>query len=399
MKHPHRFFYCRDSRLQAAIARTGIRAWFFRCGAQAGGREFSFQRSSTAESAGFSACVLCSGLALLAVLAATPAWALQPMVPQAAPPGVEIRTAAQPRKATVGDHITVEITAKLPDGFSADIPPVRGQLGEFTVLEFQDRSAIEKSGSLNRTEAPRAEPLVLARFVVALYRPGEFEFPSLPITVQAADGNKYSAKSPSFKVEIVSVLGPKDGELKGLKKQAEIEEPIPLLYWFGLILLLLLAMLVGWLLWRRRRGPTLRHVSAPYLDPFASAEVEISDLLSRDLLKRGQVKHFYVALSEIVKRVIEAGYRIPTAEKTTSEIMDALARNLSADEMAGDSGPVESFLTACDLVKFARYVPAAAESEWAVSAAFDLLDRCRRRAGRTAVATAQAEEVTGVSTG
>ncbi len=399
MKHSYSIFHRRHAWLRTAIARARTGEVVPPPGAQGGSRGYSIQRTSALEGVGPLACVLRGGLAILPILTAIPAWSGQSPAPKPTLPGVEIRADAQPRKATVGDRIRIEITATLPDGTRADMPPLHGQLGEFTILEFQDRAAIEKSGPPKRVNTPTAEPLVLARLVVALYRPGEFEFPSLPIAVLAADGNEYSSASPPVKVQIVSVLGPQDDKLRDLKKQAQIEEPLRWLYWSGLILLLLLAMLVAWLLWRRRRRPALRKVCVPYLDPFASAEVELRDLLSRDFLERGLVKPFYVALSEIVKRVIEAGYGIPTAEKTTSEIMDLLCRDLNAEELAQDSRPAESFLAACDMVKFARYVPSAAENETAVDAAFDLLERCRRRADRTAVSEAQTEEVAGVSTG
>ena len=38
----------------------------------------------------------------------------------------------------------------------------------------------------------------------------------------------------------------------------------------------------------------------------------------------GLVKPFYVALSDIVKRILESGYGIQTLEKTTGEVMDNL---------------------------------------------------------------------------
>ncbi len=399
MKHPHCFFHRQDSWLRSAIARTRTGAVVPPPGTEVGCRGHLIQRSSAPEGVGSLACVFRGGLAILASLTAIASLSGQPPAPQPTLPGVEIGVDAQPRKATVGDRIRIEFTATLPAGARANMRPVRNQIGEFTILEFQDRAAIEKSGPLKRTATPAAHPLVLARLVVTLYRPGEYEFPSLPIAIRAADGKEYSVASPPVKVEIASVLGSQDDRLRGLKKQAEIEEPLRWLYWFGLILLLLLVMLVAWLLRRRQRRPALRKVSVPYLDPFVSAEVELRELLSRNFLERGLVKPFYVTLSEIVKRVIEAGYGIPTTEKTTSEIMDMLRRDLNEDELAEDSGPVESFLTACDMVKFARYVPSPAENEMAVHASFYLLERCRRRVGRAAEADAQTVEATGVSTG
>ncbi|NWG14219.1 MAG: hypothetical protein HXY20_11860 [Acidobacteria bacterium] len=394
MKDTLESFHRRDRSRQVSGARIGTHAAVPHSEARTVNRHSATQRSGAPGDLRSSAYALRAGLAVVMLFAVAPDWARESPAAQESPPGVAIRADAQPGKATVGDPIRIEITATLPEGLRASVAPVPGQLGEFTVLEFQDGRAIGKSGAPRRTGAPMAGPHVLARISVALYRPGEFEFPSLPVVLRTADGKEYSAVSPPVKVQILSVLGPQDDKLKGLKRQAEIEEPGRWLYWLGLVLLPLLAIFIAWLLRRRRRRPFLRQTSAPCLDPFASAEAELRDLLSRGFLERGQIKHFYVALTEIVKRVIEAGYGIPTTEKTTSEIMDMLSRHPDAGEPANDSARIESFLIACDLVKFARYVPPAAENELAVREAFDLLEQCRQRAGRAAPALA--EEVTGV---
>jgi LPXTG-motif cell wall-anchored protein len=175
------------------------------------------------------------------------------------------------------------------------------------------------------------------------------------------------------------VLTGKDENLKDLKKQAEIPEPMRWLLWLGIVLLLLILAGISWWLWRRRRRPSITSPMQPRIDPLQLAEAELRDLLGRDLLAKRLVKQFYVLLSDIVKRVLEAGYGIHTVEKTTSEIMEELTSN-SPKGLAGDEVErIELLLVRCDLVKFARSIPSQLEDDAAVKSAFAILETCRKR--------------------
>lgn len=301
--------------------------------------------------------------------------AQQSPAPPPLPPGITIKADAQPPTATVGDPIRIEISISMPQGFRAALPELKNQVGDFTLLDFQPWPATPPA-TPGRAEGPAVHR---ANVIVALYRTGPFEFPSLPIIVRDTSGKEFRAASPPVKVEIRSVLTGKDEKLKDLKKQAEIEDPARWLYRLGLVLLLLTLALLGWLLWRKKRRPALQRTELPGLDSFALAEVDLRDLIGRDLLERGFVKQFYVALSEIVKRVLEAGYRISTSEKTTSEILEALSQVTPASPSGTELTRAESFLSGCDLVKFAKYLPSKVENEAAVQAAFAILETCRKR--------------------
>jgi hypothetical protein len=329
------------------------------------------------------------------VLASTVAWSQQMPAPQPLPPGVAIRAEAQPRTATVGDPIRIELTVSLPEGFHARFPELKSQVGDFSVLE-SPAGPVAPPPAKGREAAGKIESgagspgTSRASFTVALFRPGSFEFPSLPIVIRDRSGKEYSAASPPVKVEIRSVLTGKDEKLKGLKKQAEIEDPARWLYRLGLVLVLLTLALLAWLLWRRRRKPESARTELPGLDPYALAEADLRDLTGRGLLERGFVKQFYVGLSEIVKRVLEAGYRISTTERTTSEIMEGLSQISPSAPTGSELARIESFLNGCDLVKFAKYLPSAPENDANIQSAFSILETCRRRGSATAAQTAAA---------
>jgi hypothetical protein len=321
------------------------------------------------------------------------------------PPEVKVRV--EPQNPTVGDPITIDFDLALPAGAQARLQPVGPSIGEFTILQTYPGPGVpEERGKAKTAPTPGHHH---ARIVAALYRVGEFEFPPLELTVTEA-GRDVAVKTPAVKVRIASVISEKDPRLKDLKTQAEIHDPFPWVLAAAAAAGLLALAALAWWLRRRRRPPAA--AALPEIDPFAAAEAQLRDLLGRGLLQKGFVKHFYVDLSEIIRRVLDAGFDIPTAEKTTAEIIESLraldcslapqgasaarreileslqsspaGRNLEASELAA----LEQFLTGCDLVKFARYGPPKEENDAAVKRAFEILALCRRRRAPAAAAAA-----------
>jgi len=310
--------------------------------------------------------------AILWVLCASAAsWALPARPAVQLPPGVEVLVAADPPKATVGDPIRIDIRLKLPPGYLAELADPGRQVGDFTVLDFHP----------GPDALPSAEtPVHRAWIVVALYRTGAFEFPPLSISLRDAAGNTFTVSSEPVKIQIESVLAAEDQELRNLKRQADIAEPARWRLWLGLAAALLaLAALAWWLLRRRKRPAAPSLPIAPQRYPLESAEAELRELIARRLLKRGMVKQFYILLSDIMRKIIEAGYAVQTLEKTTSEIMEGLRRRVSGDGSAAGLPRIEAFLTGCDLVKFAKYIPSAPENAAAVDSAFQILAECKSK--------------------
>ena len=288
--------------------------------------------------------------------------------PQTLPAGIEIKTEAEPRTAAVGDPIRIDLNITMPKGYQATVPPVGTAVGDFTILEFYPGSSYPGAKPLPVTEKQAGHQ---ARLVVAVYKVGEFEFPPIRCTLRDPSGKEFAAAGSPVKIQIQSILTEKDTTPKDLKKQAELRDPFPWIFWLALgLAVIVAAFLIRWWILRRRRPETVQP-RQPDVDPFARAEAELRDLISQGLLEKGLTKQFYVALSEIIKRVVEAGYGVPTAEQTTSEIAEDL-RKLQFE--AKDLSRIEGFLANSDLVKFAKYHPSKSENEAAGTEAFQILE-------------------------
>ncbi len=343
------------------------------------------------------ACGHLAGMLLLAHLAAP--WCLAQNAKKtseegAAPPGVEVRIHAEPEKATIGDPIRIDFDIALPQGYEVRLPNLGTSEGDFSILQvFPGPTVPEPAPASGQPPAKASGTPVQpghyrARIVAAVYKTGEVTFPSLQLTLRDPSGRETPLPSPPVKVQIQSVLTDKDQTLKDLKKQAEIPEPSRWLLWAALgLLALLMAGLVWWLYRRRARRAAVPY-SGPQLDPLELAEAELRDLAARGLLEKRMVKQFYVALSDIVKRVLEAGYDIVAVEKTTDEILEGLRAQDSPPVAREELDCVALFLGACDLVKFAKFTPSQTENEDSVKSAYRVLALARNRRAARAVPVA-----------
>jgi hypothetical protein len=301
------------------------------------------------------------------------------------PPGVAVAAEATPEIATIGDPIRVDLLITMPEGCHVEIPSPGSPIGDFTILDFfpgptiPDNGTSEKQSPPSRTQAV-ASPQHHARIVAAIYKTGTFTVPPFRMKLHTADDKEIEFSSPPLRIEIRSVLNEKNQNLIDLKKQAEITERWPWLRW-GLPAACLISayvLILGIVLWivlRRKRRRPFPLFPAQVRDLLDLAEADLKNLLARGLPESGREKQFYIQLSEIVKRILEAGYKIPTAEQTTSEIMSSLHKISELEPE--NTGPIESFLVRCDAVKFAKYIPSGLEHEAAIKEALQILGEAR----------------------
>ena len=180
-----------------------------------------------------------------------------------------------------------------------------------------------------------------------------FDLGPFSLTYIDQQNNEQQLTTDPITITISSNLGEKieDATLK------PIADIIPthsrrLPYLLGALgIILLLAMVSGFIWWRKKRRIHGRQ-AAMEDPPHVKADREIDKLLASGLFERGDVKAFYFIFSETLRRYMESIRHFPAAEMTTEEI----ARVIKTDP--SDQG-ILPLLRQADLVKFSDLVPAA----------------------------------------
>ena len=244
---------------------------------------------------------------------------------------------------TVGDRITLTVSVEHQAGATVEWPDSL-DLAPFEVLAAQ---AAEPTTTGDRTTSR-------ASFSLTTFELGALDLPSFGVTVRGADGSEQVLATDRYAVEVMSVGVDEGGDIRAIRGPLSI--PVSVLR-IGLWLLAL--VLIGTALYAmarrlRRREPPADAPVEPSRPPHEIALDALARLEASAMLERGAVKEFHIEVSEILRRYIEARYRVPALEMTTAEVLSGLARvGVGAEFREG----LRRFLDQCDMVKFAKVRP------------------------------------------
>jgi hypothetical protein len=93
----------------------------------------------------------------------------------------------------------------------------------------------------------------------------------------------------------------------------------------------------------------------------------LRELVAQDLVAQGMIKEFYERISNILRHYIEDRFDLRAPERTTEEFLFELGSSSALE--GADKERLREFMTHCDLVKFAKFQPEAAQ----IQRTFDLV--------------------------
>ncbi|MBI5124532.1 MAG: hypothetical protein HZA72_03850 [Candidatus Omnitrophica bacterium] len=271
-----------------------------------------------------------------------------------------IRAYADKRAIFIGDRIRYTIKTELYKDFETEIPKFQDKrIGDF---EIKDSEKVEKA-------SPFGKRTTLNWYSITIYRIGKYTIPSIEVKFKKRGENQWcSKKTDEIGVTVESVL-PKRRAIKDIK---DIKGPIYFhqINWFLVFVSLALAAasVLAILFYRKRR---MR------LKPRLPHEMAFEELgLIRTLLSTsGDIKEYYVRISDCIRHYIEKRFSIKAPEMTTEEFLASLKE--SAKLSSGHKSLLKEFLNSCDLVKFAKYNPTRKETESVYSTAKNFVDQTK----------------------
>lgn len=279
-----------------------------------------------------------------------PVWAL-PLVlllpAAAAGETPKLSASASKTDVGVGELFVVEVKAEAPLGTSWTFA---AEAGDEKVELWVKPAQLGSSADAPGTQRYHAMALALSDVAV----------PAIKARYRTAGGSEGEVATEPLPLRVVSVL-PKDPKEQAL---ADIRGPVPLTvgtaFWAAAAgLLALLAALVFWLV-RRRRAALRPATAVPDVAPDVQALLALEALLASGRLARGELRPFYIELSEIAKRYLERRLEAPVLEMTSAEMAAFLRDHVHGHTLAP---AMRELLGAADLVKFACGTGRAQEAE------------------------------------
>ncbi len=276
-----------------------------------------------------------------------------------------VHVTATPSKSevTLGERFSVEVKASGPAGTVWTFP------------EQASNDAVEirtDDGPVPSPPAAASPPPDVHRYQAMAMALNDVSLPPIEVGYRLPDGAHGKAATEAVPIRVLSVL-PKD---PAERKLADIRGPLSVsasaAFWAALGGLVVLSVILGAWLIRRRRAPVAAATpSTPAQPPDAEARAALDRLAASDLLTRGEYRAFYIALTDVAKRYLERRLDAPVLEMTSSEMVSFLREHPSGKALAMAA---RDLATAADHVKFARGSAAFDEARRHLAGARGIVD-------------------------
>ena len=293
---------------------------------------------------------------------------------EASPSGIRTSFTADRAELTVGDIVTLTLEVT----HSADQVVVLPRLGdEWGSFEVRSQTPARTVSNGDGTETTRQH------FRVAIFAPGTFETPDLPMSVRSPDGTVEQVSPPTVRLTVISVLSGADEQLRDIRPPADLSVPLwkqPFARAMAGLAIVAALTLAGYILHRRlgRRAPLPVQV-ADTRTPWEVAVQELDRIERLDLPGDGNFVEHYGLVAGVTRTYIYATYladvsRQDATDMTTDEMGVAISQSLLDSKNARLAADL---LLKADLIRFSNYSPSVSEAYEALAQARDIVDRTR----------------------
>lgn len=266
---------------------------------------------------------------------------------------------------TIGDVITYTVTITYDPNVQIFLPGQAANLGGFEIRDYEEHAPRKVNGQIE----------LQLDYMISTFVTGEFDIPPLPVGYQLpGDSTQSVLSSEAIHIVVESVKPSEAGDIIDIKPP----ESIPLDWWYygrwvalGLGVLVLAAAGI-WVYKRKKAGEPILGSKTQPRPPHEIALEALNRLAGSDYLEKGEIKSFYIELSDIMRHYCEGRYYIQAMEMVTDDIL----RDLSAAGISEeDKAEFETLFVQGDLVKFAKAQPENAVSLALLSAGRQLVER------------------------
>jgi len=257
----------------------------------------------------------------------------------------------------IGDQVHYTITIERPSDLSVSIKTLRDTLCK--------NVEIVSGPSVDSLLMQDNKLKIIRKYLVTSFDSGFYQVPSVYAEIKDASGIKryYSDYSP---LQVMRVkIAPPDTTAKIFDIIKPYKAPVTLGEIIPWLIIALIAAALAWgaiLLFRRFKKN--KSVDEPVRSPDPAHLIafrELEKLKEEQVWQKGELKHYYTRLTEILRQYLENRYGVCSLEMTTSETLEALVKTgFRKDE---SYTLLKTILNGSDLVKFAKYKPDPAENE------------------------------------
>jgi hypothetical protein len=256
-----------------------------------------------------------------------------------------VKASINRKRIFIGDRIRYKVEIASKYTLDVEFPPFKDN--KIDECEIKDSGkALRKAGLFAATRA------YIYWFDVTSYYVGKRKIPSIEIKYrETGEGNWRTLKTGELPFTVESALprGVKLYDIKDIKGVIYPFSFLKFLMWAAIAFIVLWFIYIILKKFKKKPLPKL---------PFEIALEELRRA-QEALSSNGDIKEYYVSISDAVRRYIEASFALRAPEMTTQEFLASLG---DSSKLSGAYKELlKAFMEACDMVKFAKHAPSRAE--------------------------------------
>lgn len=274
------------------------------------------------------------------------------------------KVTADTNNVLIGEQISVDIEFAASEKADVIWPTVEDSISG---LEIIDDSGIIKQEDESAYSEKRS-------FVITSFDSGKYEIPELNFIFEK-DGfqEPFIVKSNSIELIFRTMDIDTSAEIKDIK--APLDAPLSfadfLPYIIGVTILLVLIYLAYFLLKRRKYKKPEEEKYDPKIPPHILAIESLNKLEEKKLWQQGEIKQYYIELTQIIRLYIERRFEIDAMEMVTDDIIDSLKTRGIDDSTINK---LHDMFRLANLAKFAKHQPIGNENAHALGIAYEFVN-------------------------
>ncbi len=200
---------------------------------------------------------------------------------------------------------------------------------------------------------------------------GEYSIPSFQVGIIKSGAAPYNLTTEGKILSVSTVPVDTTKPFKPIKGIMQVEGSwLDYLGWI-ILGLHLLAAIIGLIIWLKTRRKPMVVTAPPTPEPLHEKALRLLTALENEnVWQRGEVKEYYVRLTDILRNYVEERFNVPALERTTDELTAAANSHI---ELAFHAQKLHSILATADMAKFARAQPTPAEHISTMQAAKEIV--------------------------
>jgi hypothetical protein len=269
-------------------------------------------------------------------------------------PLIEVQSAVDTSSITIGDRINYTVSIDHKEGMRVEQPGAGVNLGQFEIKNYKIQPPYSEDGRV----------YIKYEYEISVFDTGKFTIPPFPVAYFPTDSTKdYKIiEANSINIYVESVIQDGDKELKDVKPPVYI--PFDYIFAISMAIIIIAILVAAFFAYRfyqkKKESGYIFKTPEPRRPAHEVALTDLDTLIAKNLPACGEIKQYYIEISEIIRYYIEGRFFIPALEETSFEILSEI-RNQQLNKDIYQL--LQGFLNLCDLVKFAKYIPGQEEHD------------------------------------